>query len=57
NNFSNSYEPKALKLPPGKDKVFQKDMKHLISETRRIFPEAFQSEDYAQKREETGKPG
>ena len=53
NNFENTYEPKVLKLPPGKGKAFQKDMKHLIGEARRILPEAFQSDEYARKKDET----
>ncbi|MDH5794717.1 MAG: AAA family ATPase [Candidatus Bathyarchaeota archaeon] len=53
NNFKNSYEPKAIKLPPGKGTVFQKDMSNLISEVRRELPKAFESEDYAAKRETT----
>ncbi len=54
-NFKNAYEPKALKLPSGKGISFQKDMKHLIREARRTLPEAFQSEDYVRKRDETVK--
>ncbi len=53
NNFRNSYEPKAIKLPPGKGKELQKDMTNLISEVRRRLPEAFKGEDYDAKREET----
>ncbi len=53
NNFRNSYEPKAIKLPPGKGKELQKDTTNLINEVRRRLPEAFKSEDYATKREAT----
>ncbi len=53
NNFQNAYEPKAIKLPPGKGKTFQKDMEALVSEVRRVLPEIFQSEDYAAKRDAT----
>jgi len=53
NNFQNPYEPKALRLPPGKAKVFQKDMANLVSEVRRALPKAFESEEYAGKREAT----
>ena len=53
NNFKNSYEPKAVKLPPGKGKVFQRDISNLVSEVRRELPKAFESEDYAAKREAT----
>ncbi len=53
NNFRNPYEPKAIKLPPSKGKDFQEDMKNLISEARRALPKAFESEEYATKREAT----
>jgi len=53
NNFRNPYEPKAIELPSGKGKVFQKDMESLLSEARRILPKTFGSEDYAAKREAT----
>jgi lon-related putative ATP-dependent protease len=53
NNFSNEYEPKAIKLPSGKGKEFQKDMKDFIEGSRRALTKAFQSEDYAKKREAT----
>ena len=53
NNFSNQYEPKALKLPPGKGKVFDEDMKNFIENVRNALPKAFESDDYASKREAT----
>jgi len=52
-NFVNPYEPKALKMPPGQAKVFQKEMSGLLGEVRRGLPKAFESEDYAAKREAT----
>ncbi|MCK4575158.1 AAA family ATPase, partial [candidate division WOR-3 bacterium] len=55
NNFQSSYEPKAIQLPPGKGKAFKKDMQDFISEVRRVLPEAFKSEGYASKRDETMK--
>ena len=55
NNFRNPYEPKAIKLPPGGGKDFQRDMKNFIDEARRALPKAFESEDYAAKREATTK--
>src|SRR6266436_1936294 len=39
NNFQNPYEPKALKLPPGKARVFQKDLKNLVDQTKRAVAE------------------
>ncbi len=53
NNFHNPYEPTAIELPPGKGKVFQKDMADLITEVRRVLPLIFQSEDYAIRRDQT----
>ncbi len=53
NNFSNQYEPKAIRLPPGRGKEFKTDMKKFVEETRRTLPKAFESEDYAKKKETT----
>jgi len=53
NNFRNPYEPKAVKLPPGKAKDLHTDMANLVGEARRALPKAFESEDYAAKREST----
>lgn len=54
-NFANEYEPKAIKLPPGKGKQFQADMKKLIEDAKRSLPKAFESEDYAARRDATVK--
>ena len=53
NNFSNQYEPKAVKLPSGKGKEFQDDVKNLIENIRTALPKAFESDDYTAKREAT----
>ncbi len=53
NNFQNSYEPKAIKLPTGQGRVFRDDMKSLVSGIRTALPKAFESDDYAAKREAT----
>jgi lon-related putative ATP-dependent protease len=53
NNFSNSYEPQTLELPPGKGKEFAQDMKEFIEEVRQELPKTFESDDYASKRDET----
>src|SRR5256886_5926881 len=47
NNFQNPYEPKALKLPAGKAKIFQKDLKNLVDQVKRAVPAALQSEEFA----------
>jgi lon-related putative ATP-dependent protease len=53
NDFQNQYEPKTIQLPAGKGKEFKKDMETFINEVQRVLPEAFKSEDYAEKRDET----
>jgi lon-related putative ATP-dependent protease len=53
NNFSNQYEPNAIQLPAGKGKEFQNDVKNLIENIRTTLPKAFESDDYASKREAT----
>jgi lon-related putative ATP-dependent protease len=50
-NFSDPFTPRAIKLPPGKGKEFQRDMKNFIGEVRSVLPKAFESEDYDKKRE------
>jgi lon-related putative ATP-dependent protease len=52
NNFSNPYEPFAIRLPPGMGTTLKTDMAAFIEETRRALPRAFESEDYATKRQE-----
>jgi lon-related putative ATP-dependent protease len=46
NNFQNPYEPKALKLPAGKARIFQKDIKSLVEQVKRAVPAALQSEEF-----------
>jgi lon-related putative ATP-dependent protease len=53
NNFSNPYEPKAIKLGAGQGKVFREDVKKLMANIRTALPKAFESDDYAAKREAT----
>ncbi len=53
NNFSNQYEPKAIQLPAGKGKEFGDDMKNFIEAIKNALPKAFESEDYAARREAT----
>jgi len=53
NNFVNQYEPKAIKLLSGKGKEFQDDIRSLIESIRAALPKAFESDDYAAKREAT----
>ncbi len=53
NNFNNQYEPSAIELQPGKGKEFRNDMKNFIENVRNALPKAFESEDYANRREAT----
>jgi lon-related putative ATP-dependent protease len=51
NDFSHHHEPKAIRLPPGNGKEFQRDMKNFIENARTALPKAFESEDYANRRD------
>nr|MBC7246142.1 AAA family ATPase [Chloroflexota bacterium] len=51
NNFRDPYRPKAVCLPAGQAKQFRNDMERLISEIRKRIPLAFESEQYANRRE------
>lgn len=58
NNFTNQYEPNVIRLPAGMGSQFKVDMATFIDEARRSLPRAFESEDYATKRQEAlGKIG
>jgi len=52
NNFDDSYEPRALKLPAGRGRKLQQDMKELIEHARKELPKVFESDKYAARREE-----
>jgi len=52
NNFTDQYEPLAIRLPAGKGSELKTDMASFITEARRVLPKAFESEDYATKRQE-----
>lgn len=51
NNFVNSHQPRAIELPTGKGKEFQMDMRSFVNNARSFLPRAFESEDYAAKRD------
>jgi lon-related putative ATP-dependent protease len=53
NNFRDPYRPKALRLPPGRGREFQKDVKNLVEGARQEIPRIFESEQYAARKEET----
>jgi lon-related putative ATP-dependent protease len=51
NNFKNSYEPKAIKLPSGQGKNFKETINNFINSIRSLLPKAFSSKDYTEKKE------
>ncbi len=51
NNFEDSYQPKMCRLPAGKGRELQHDMKSLIEQVRREIPKAFESEEYGNRRD------
>jgi lon-related putative ATP-dependent protease len=51
NNFKNSYEPKAIKLPSGQGKIFRENINSFINSIRSLLPKAFSSKDYTEKKE------
>jgi lon-related putative ATP-dependent protease len=53
-NFQDSYMPKALRLKAGMGAQFQKDMKRFIENAQANIKKAFESEDYAKRRDATG---
>lgn len=52
NNFQDPYCPKRLSLPLGGGRVFKAEVKKLIDESRQMLLKAFESEEFAQKRDE-----
>ena len=51
-NFEDSQKPSALNLPAGKGAQFVKDMEKFVEEMKRAIIAAFESEEYANRREE-----
>ena len=52
-NFRDEYTPKSLRFPPGKAVVFQREMETLVKSVLQEIRNAFESEEYANHREET----
>ena len=52
-NFEDSQKPNALRLPPGKGSEFVRDMEKFVEEMKKSLIAAFESEDYATRREDT----
>jgi len=51
NNFKESYEPVAIKLPPGKARDFADRMDNFINSIKELLPQTFSSKDYIDKKE------
>lgn len=51
-NFKEPDRPKALSLPSGKGKELKKDIEELIGDLQRDVPEVFESDDYAQRKDD-----
>lgn len=50
NNFQENYKPKAISLPAGRARKFKKQVDSFVEAARREISKAFESEDYATKR-------
>jgi len=55
NDFEDSYKPRIVKLPAGRGRQIQQDMKSLIEHSQRVIPGAFESEEYGVRRDEITK--
>ncbi len=52
-NFRDAQKPNAIELPAGKGSEFVSDMKKFVEEAKKSLIAAFESDDYANRREET----
>lgn len=52
-NFEDAQKPNALELPAGKGNEFVSDMERFVEEMKKALTGAFESDDYATRREET----
>ena len=53
NNFQDSSRPNAIRLPPGKGSELKKAMEKFVTNMQTALREAFESEDYAKRRDAT----
>ncbi|WP_456432977.1 Lon protease family protein [Thermosulfuriphilus sp.] len=51
-NFKDPDHPKAIELPPGRGREFQKDMAELVETLKTKIPELFEGEAYINRKEE-----
>jgi lon-related putative ATP-dependent protease len=52
-NFEDSQKPNALSLPAGKGSLFVRDMEKFVEDMKKALLAAFESDDYATRRDET----
>ncbi|MDH3323096.1 MAG: AAA family ATPase, partial [Flavobacteriaceae bacterium] len=52
NNFKDAYYPKKLRLPQGNAEIFKNEINKLIEEAQKALINAFESTEYANKRQE-----
>jgi len=52
NNFEDPYQPRVCRLPAGRGRQLQQDMKSLIEHIQREIPRVFESEEYGHKRDD-----
>jgi hypothetical protein len=50
NNFADPHQPRAIRMPPGKGREFQRQMADMINEARDLIPRTFESDDYVERR-------
>lgn len=49
-NFDDSYKPRAIRLPAGTGREFQRDIRRFVDFIRREIPKLFESDEYTAKR-------
>lgn len=52
NNFSNTYQPCAMQLPPGRGRELRDDLQALVQHVQQEIPKLFESEEYQARMEE-----
>ncbi len=52
NDFADPDQPQVMKLPPGRGKELQRDMKNFLEHARREIPKVFESDEYNARRDE-----
>lgn len=54
-NFTDPARPRALSLPPGRGHELSHHVEDLVAAVRRDIPRAFESDEYAQRRDQVGR--